>query len=323
MHSTNFHSTAEIPMVLTFPGGRSTEITLVDGSHLDDLYALQIQQEPAFAKQIAASKKGSPERTAIVRQAYESICRILDEIAQRKVDGDSLSMGMDRRYTQFVLDLLAQQSRCGLDGGVFELGFGSGILLAAAAEQGYRVGGLEVAGQLFREAKAKLPHPYHKNLWLGDFQSMEIETHRESYSLAYWNDVFEHIPVDEISDYLERLYQLLMPGGKLVTITPNWHMRPSDCTDMYMPPRTEAVGFHLKEYTLGQVNSLLHAAGFAKVQSPIFISRNQIFLSDAFDITSLKVRTESLLEMLPFRWAVQICRRFGFNCTVATKAIDS
>ncbi len=316
------------PVILPYPGNPKSEVTLVDGTAIDirslsmqELYQLQIDQEPAFARRIAMSKKGSAERAAVVRQAYESVCLILDEISQRNVATGSLSMGMDHRYTRFVVKMLEQQRRCGRDGGLFELGFGSGILLNQAAEHGFRVGGLEVAGQLFQQAQEKLPECFHPNLWLGDFQSMNMDVHRSSYSVAYWNDVFEHIPVDEISDYLERLFDLLMPGGVLITITPNWHMRPSDCTDMILPPRNEAIGFHLKEYTLGEVRQLLLAAGFARVQSPMFISRRRIYLSDTFDLTSLKVRVESYLEMLPYRWAVQTCRRFGFNCTIATKAL--
>ena len=140
-----------------------------------------------------------------------------------------------------------------------------------------------------------------------------------SYSVAYWNDVFEHIPVDEISDYLQTLHSLLKPGGKLITITPNWHMRPSDVTDLFLPPRSSAVGFHLKEYTLREVRQLLFAAGFTKIQTPLFISRNAIHMSNAFDITAVKSFLEPLLEWLPFQAAVQACRRLGLSCTVATK----
>lgn len=308
------------------PNERVVEIVLSDGSRMDlcklntiQLCELQVQQEPAFAKQIVASRKGSLQRANLVRQAYESICCILEEISRRQNHAQSLSMGMDHRYTSFVLEQLSRLSQSGLNGGIFELGFGSGILLSAAAAQGHRVGGLEVASQLFESARLKLPNQYHDNLWLGDFQSMHINAHRGSYSLVYWNDVFEHIPVDEIVDYLERIHELLAPGGKLITITPNWHMRPSDVTDMFMPPRSDAIGFHLKEYTLREVRDLLYQVGFARVHSPSLISRKRIYMSEWYDLTGLKVACEPLLEKLPYQWAVQACRRFGFNCTVATK----
>ena len=286
---------------------------------VDELRQLQCSEEPAFAKKIGLTSKGSQERTSIIREAYETICTTLDELSRRKVAGQTLSMGMDRRYTQFVLEQLETQSRLGIDGGVFELGFGSGIFLQAASEAGHRIGGLEVASQLFDDAKTRLPASDHGNLWLGDFCSIVFDDQYESYSLAYWNDVFEHIPVDEISDYLKKLYRLLKPGGKLITITPNWHMRPSDVTSTFMPFRTEAVGFHLKEYTLREVRQLLLDSGFETVKTPQYISAKRYFFSNTFDVTGLKASLEPMLELLPFKLAVQMCRRFGLSCTVATK----
>ena len=301
-------------------------VVLNNGNQIDlsrlseaELTQLQYLEEPAFAKKIGLTSKGSQERTAIIREAYETICATLDELSRRKVSGQTLSMGMDRRYTQFVLEQLASQSSKGIDGGVFELGFGSGIFLQAASEAGHRIGGLEVASQLFDDAKAKLPASDHSNLWLGDFCSIDFGNQYESFSLAYWNDVFEHIPVDEISDYLTKLYRLLKPGGKLITITPNWHMRPSDVTSTFMPSRTEAVGFHLKEYTLREVRQLLLKSGFETVQTPQYISAKRYFFSNTFDVTGLKATLEPMLELLPFKLAVQMCRRFGLSCTVATK----
>ena len=301
-------------------------VVLNDGDQIDltrltveELNQLQCREEPAFAQKIGLTPKGSTIRTAVIRQAYETICATLDELSRRKVVGQTLSMGMDRRYTQFVLEQLASQSKMGIDGGVFELGFGSGIFLQAASQVGHRIGGLEVASQLFDDAKTRLPASYHGNLWLGDFCSIDFDDQYESYSLAYWNDVFEHIPVDEISDYLTKLYRLLKPGGKLITITPNWHMRPSDVTSTFLPSRTEAVGFHLKEYKLREVRQLLLESGFETVHTPQYISSTRYYFSNAFDLTFFKASLEPMLEFLPFKLAVQMCRRFGLSCTVATK----
>jgi hypothetical protein len=306
---------------------RSTVITLCDGSpreisqlNVAALRLLQWDQEPQFARQIADSKRGTSERAAAIRQAYETICTILDEIALRSPAGHSLAMGMDRRYTRLVLDQLHRQRKLGIPGGLFEMGFGSGILLFAACEAGFSVGGLEVASQLHAETAKKINSADVDNLLLGDFLALDLARHKQRYSLVYWNDVFEHIAVDEISAYLDRLHSLLAPGGKLITITPNWHMRPSDITGNFCPPRTTARGFHLQEYTLGEVVRLLRGAGFSSVQTPCFIGRRNIWTSSILHLTRTKTVLEPLLETLPFRVAVQCCRRFGLSCTIATKA---
>ena len=84
----------------------------------------------------------------------------------------------------------------------------------------------------------------------------------------------------------------------LVTITPNWHMRPSDVTVKFCPPRTEAVGFHLKEYKLAEICELTHAAGFRAIRAPAFISRRRIYDLRWASFTRAKKRLEPLLERL-------------------------
>lgn len=298
-------------------------VRLADGTDIDlkklnvrELEQLQCDQEPEFARRIVRSTKGSQQRAEVIRHAYETVCGILNEIDARRDPAESFAMGMDDRYAHLVLRLLADSKSD--NSGLFELGFGSGILLETASKAGYSVGGLEVAEPLWQQAKSKLPPAEHHRLLLGDFLSVDLEPHIGKYSVAYWNDVFEHIPVDEIDAYLARLRTILRPGGKLVTITPNWHMRPSDVTKKFKPPRSEAIGFHLKEYTLGEIRSKLRSAGFTRVETPSFISLRQIYTSPWLNLTKLKVGFEPCLEFLPYRAAVQVCRRLGFNCTIAT-----
>lgn len=303
-------------------------VTLIDGRivaidqlEVSQLQALQQEQEPAFARAIERTKKDSLERSQTIQRAYASICSILDEIAKRQPVDQVFSMGMDRRYADLVLRNLESQTRKGISGGLFELGCSAGGLLAQACQAGYRVGGLEVVPELLDRTRNQISPEYHQNLFLGDFRAIDLTQHHESYSVVYWNDVLEHIPLDEIAEYLTRLYTLLKPGGRLITITPNWHMRPSDVTNMFLPPRTEATGFHFKEYTLREITGMLKAAGFKYVQTPSFISRRKIYAQNWLSLTKLKCLLEPMLEMLPYSAAVQCCRRFGLSCTIATKPV--
>jgi SAM-dependent methyltransferase len=300
-------------------------VLLVDGSSLDlsrltvnELLQLQWDQERAFADLIKKSAKGSAERTDIIQRAYATVCQILATISAKQGKANFV-MGMDVRYKQLVLEQLAALEKTGVRGGLFELGFGSGTLLQAASEAGFRVGGLEVADQLYQESLQRIPEQEHENLVLGNFlENDRIESLASHFSLVYWNDVFEHIPVDEIEDYLARIHQLLVPGGRLITITPNWHMRPMDVTADHLPGRSTAVGFHLKEYTLSEVCRLLSQAGFSSIHTPFFVGRKKIFEA-AFDLTAFKRIVEPALEWIPYPLAVQVCRRFGFCLTIATR----
>ena len=304
----------------------ATIVELVDGSSLDlsrlnvsELLDLQWEQETAFADLIKKSRKGTAERTEIIQLAYATVCQILATISAKQGEADFV-MGMDERYKQLVLEQLAELKEIGVNGGLFELGFGSGTLLQAASESGFRVGGLEVAEQLYTNAKQLVPQEDHENLLLGDFLDNDrIESLAGQFSLVYWNDVFEHIPVDEIEDYLAKIHQLLAPDGRLITITPNWYMRPMDVTADHLPVRSTAVGFHLKEYSLSEVCQLLSDAGFASVHTPFFVGRKKIYQAMFPDLTRFKRIVEPALEWVPYSIAVQTCRRFGFCITIATR----
>lgn len=291
----------------------------------DELLKFQCEQEPLFARAIEATEKGSDARREVTQLAYTTICTVLARMTEAFPSATSLSredsfaMGMDPRYSDLILRLLAQQKAAGIEGGLFEVGFSAGVLLEQVAAAGYSVGGLEVVDELLQQAKAKLDPKHHNQLLVGDFCKLDLSEHVGRYSVVYWNDVFEHIPTDEIVDYVKVIHSLLSPGGKLVTITPNWHMRPSDVTDAFKPPRSEAVGFHLKEYTAREVCGIVRQAGFSSVETPTYISRKRIYLGGTPGLTAMKNALEPVLEWLPYRVAVQCCRRFGLNCTVATK----
>ena len=307
------------------PTALASPVTLVDGTVVDlatldlaQLRELHWQQERAFARRVLDSPKGSPERAAAFAQGYDTVLSILRCIIDP--GGGPLVMGLDPRYQRMVLDLLARRGAAsGRRPRLFEIGYAAGTLLAAASAGGAEVAGVEVSEVMRREACRQLPVQTHQRLYLGDFLTHELDGMAGYYDLVYWNDVIEHIPPDEIGDFLAKIKRLLAPGGKLVTITPNWHMRPSDVTGDFRPPRTEAEGFHLKEYTLREVTLLLRAAGFSRIATPLFLTRSRIVLCGA-GLAGWKRLFEPTLELLPFRLAQIGCIGFALGCTIATKA---
>ena len=298
-------------------------ITLADGSELDlaeldlaELAELQYEQEVAFAEQIRRSRKGSAERREAVQQAYDTVCTIL---AQMSPTSANLVMGLDQRYVQLVLRLLQSARRRHADvPRMFEIGYGCGALLAEVAAAGYEVAGIEVSAAMRAQALPIMPPDAHEQLLLGDFLQQDMRPLAGRFDLVYWNDVFEHVPPDEIRDYLAQISSLLRPGGTLVTITPNWHERPSDVTSDFCPPRTPARGLHLKEYSLGEVTSLLREAGFARVETPLVVLPHNIYLGLG-GLAPLKRFCEPALEYLPFRLARLMVHGFGYAYTIAHK----
>lgn len=310
-------------------------VTLADGTQVDltalspaELLGLQFDQEQAFARKFVAHPKRSAERAAAFAQGYDTVTAIY--AAANGISGPVV-MGLDRRYEQLVVSVLRGQRRAGMNPRLFEVGYGSGLLLERIRRHGFAVGGIEVSPAMHAQACAALPEA-RESLLLGDFMALDWsgassasrgatqtgKLQRGGYSLCYWNDVFEHIPPDEIADYLGRIHDLLVPGGVLVTITPNWHIRPNDVTGDFCPPRTEARGVHLKEYTLREVTALLQAAGFRRVATPLFVTPRRIYrCGNGF--SGVKRWFEPAVEFLPFRLAKLLVRGFGLSCTIACR----
>jgi 2-polyprenyl-3-methyl-5-hydroxy-6-metoxy-1,4-benzoquinol methylase len=298
------------------------QVTLVDGSVRDlgnlDLPALgelQWEQERAFAARIRHSPKDSVERAEAFRAGYDTVTKII-AVQEQAADG-GLVMGFNPRYVKLVVRLLhAAEARGVRRPRLFEIGYGSGALLAAVASQGFEVGGVEVSSYMREQAAERLPH-HADSLLLGDFLRLDLRSWQGCH-VVYWNDVLEHIHPDEALDFLRKAHQILAPGGVLVTITPNWHTRPTDITKAYRPPRHDAEGFHLKEYTLREVSRLLRQAGFASIGTPLLVTPRRTVLYGR-GLCGLKRWCEPVLESLPFRLARLICRGGALNTTLAWK----
>ena len=84
------------------------------------------------------------------------------------------------------------------------------------------------------------------------------------------------------------------------------------------PPRTEAAGLHLREYTLREVTRLLRRPGFRRIATPLFLTYQRAFMF-AGGLARLKRLLEPALEGLPLRPAQILCRGLGLGCTIATK----
>jgi hypothetical protein len=177
---------------------------------------------------------------------------------------------------------------------------------------------VEISATMREQALKVLGKRHADELLFGDLRQVKAAELDERPSLIYWNDVFEHICPDEIGDYLAHIHQLLQPGGTLVTITPNWLLRPSDVTRSFCPLRTEARGLHFKEYRLAEVAKLLKQAGFKRVATPLVVSKQRIYLCGRGG-RLVKQLCEPLIDKLPIKCAHLLCRGLGLSYTIARK----
>ena len=83
-------------------------------------------------------------------------------------------------------------------------------------------------------------------------------------TLAYSFQVMEHIHPDDALEQLRNLFAALAPGGSFFCVTPNRLNGPHDVSKFF---DLEARGFHLKEYTITELEALFREVGFRKVEA--------------------------------------------------------
>lgn len=306
--------TPSSPPVVMLACGKQQDLA---GLSTAELHQLQWEQEQKFAAAIRSCPARSRERKLVTSAAYDTICTILAEM--RQDEGEPLSMGMDPRYARLVLQLLELQVAQGAgDPTLFEVGYGSGALLEEARGHGFKAAGIEVSPAMQQLAIERLGERHADVLLEGDIRDFRAADLPYRPTLIFWNDVFEHIPIDEIDDYAAHLYSLLPRRGSLVTITPNWLLRPSDVTADFCPPRTEPQGLHFKEYRLREVSQILRNAGFRSIATPLFATKARLVTCGGGG-RWFKQLFEAHMDRLPLRIAHLLCRGFAMSCTIATK----
>ncbi len=87
---------------------------------------------------------------------------------------------------------------------------------------------------------------------------------QNSVDLAYSYQVMEHLHPDDAFEQLQQIYNVLVPGGTYICITPNRLTGPHDISRYF---DEFATCFHLKEYTTLELSNLFRKVGFSRVRA--------------------------------------------------------
>ena len=168
-----------------------------------------------------------------------------------------------------------------------EVGAGSCLLSLELAKLVKHVYAVDVS----QEMTKRTAFPANFDLLL--FDGCQIPSSAQMVDVAYSHQVMEHVHPDDAIDQLRSIYQCLVPGGVYVCIVPNRINGPHDISKYF---DKVATGFHMKEYTTGELSSLCRGVGFSGVASYIgakgYYFRMPQFLLRMF---------EAVLEALPYR----------------------
>jgi SAM-dependent methyltransferase len=116
--------------------------------------------------------------------------------------------------------------------------------------------------EVSREITKNVPSCNNLQVVYSDGSSVPVATN--SIDVAYSYQLMEHLHPEDVYDQLREIYRVLTTGGKYICITPNRLMGPADISRYF---DDVATGFHLREYTNGELRAMFLAAGFKGVAS--------------------------------------------------------
>jgi ubiquinone/menaquinone biosynthesis C-methylase UbiE len=210
----------------------------------------QIEEHYKVEKELAsrlrnATRKG---RSRLLNSMYDELFeRVPHHPRLRRQDDASAQFQVLSRQLSLLQRFLSSET-------VFlEIGCGDCGLGFRVADQVSRVHGVDVADALV----PKRSSPPNFEFAISD--GIHIDMPDESIDVAYSNQLMEHLHPEDAIDQLAEIYRVLVPGGVYVCVTPNRVSGPHDISKHF---DEVATGFHLKEYTTGEIQSLFREIGF-------------------------------------------------------------
>jgi SAM-dependent methyltransferase len=237
--------------------------------------------ERRIADRLRAARDAA-ERRAIFATMYEELFREVPDHPRLLKGGDAA-----RERERDVAWDLAQLSPYLAPGCTFlEVGAGDCALSRRVAEVAKAVYAVDISDQ------ARAPLPANVQLVISDGSSIPVP--EASVDVAFSDQLMEHLHPDDAREQLANIHRALKPGGVYFFITPNRLYGPSDISAYF---DDVASGFHLREYSLGELAAILSETGFPTVQP--WVGARGVFMRCPF---APLAALEQALDRMPARW---------------------
>jgi SAM-dependent methyltransferase len=237
--------------------------------------------EKALAAQLRAASKS--ERRNLYSSLYDELFRSLPHHPQlvNRASAETRRRSAQRQ-ARFLLSLVSG------DSSILEVGCGDCLLATELAKGARAVYAVDVSEEMTKLVEK----PENLHLILSDGCSIDIPP--ASVQLAFSNQLMEHLHPDDASEQLRNIYTALADGGRYFCITPNRMSGPHDVSRSF---DDVATGFHLREYTVAELELLFRSVGFSGFRAYAGLDGNYVRVPLAL----IKV-TELLLARVPARW---------------------
>ncbi|HEX7183079.1 MAG TPA: class I SAM-dependent methyltransferase [Thermoanaerobaculia bacterium] len=235
-------------------------------------------------------KASGEERLSLYSSVYNELFRRVPDHPQLSRKASALEIhGRVSRQMMLLRDFLHREST------YLEIGPGDCTLAFEVARSVKKVFAVDVSGEI----TSGMTPPPNFQLILSDGRNIPLP--RESVDVAYSNQLMEHLHPDDALEQLRNVYDTLKPGGAYICVTPSRLTGPHDISRYF---DAVATGFHLREYTVGELRDLFLAVGFSKVRSLSRIGPRYLGLP-VLPIAGC----ERLLDSLPARWRRAVADR--------------
>jgi SAM-dependent methyltransferase len=238
-------------------------------------------------------------RTASREERLELYGSMYNELFQRvplhpqlvkKADPEAYAWSVDRQMC--ILEPFLDRATT-----FMEIGAGDCALSAMVARRVRKVYAVDVSNEI--TTGVELP----ENVEIRICDGITMPVADGSLDVAYSNQVMEHLHPDDAFEQLRNIYNCLTPGGVYMCVTPNRLSGPHDISKYFND--SVASGFHLKEYTVAELDELFHRAGFTRVKACIG-GRGHYFCTYALPVESL----EKILALLSSSVRRTLANRF-------------
>jgi SAM-dependent methyltransferase len=264
----------------------------------------RIREHYCIEKELAARLRAAPKEER--RDLYTTV---YDELFKRVPDHPQLTLkaSASSRDEEVAARIKLLRNYLRPDLTYLEVGCGDCALATAVARQVRKVYAVDVSNEI--AAGIELP----ENLELVISDGCTIPVPEASVDLAYSDQLMEHLHVDDAIDQLANIYRALAPDGVYVCITPNRLTGPHDVSRYF---DEVATGFHLREYTVGELTEIFSRVGFRKFK--ILAGGGDVHLT----VLPALVRTiEQFLGVLPATFGRTLARGLPLRLILGAKLV--
>ena len=212
----------------------------------------QLWEQYLVEKDLAMMLRRAPkaERGKLYSSAYDELFRRIPHHSQLR---NKVSAAQRARHISPQIALLRPWLTPQTT--FLEIGAGDCALSLALADKVAHVYAIDVSEEITPTTR-----PDNFTLVLSDGTSIPVPAGR--ITLAYSNQLMEHLHPDDALDQLADIYRALAPDGVYICVTPNRLTGPHDISRYF---DTVATGFHLKEYTFAELIAMFRQVGFRTV----------------------------------------------------------